>query len=52
VGEGATALYRAGWGNKMKIGRRIWCQDKDDPWSGWKSEEMAYMMTSEEENSP
>ena len=39
----AAKLEEAGWDWTVRMGKRIWCKSRDDPLSGWKSEEMAYM---------
>jgi hypothetical protein len=40
-------LELEGWSYKIRRGKRIWCRDEDDPWSGWVSEEEAYRRVSE-----
>lgn len=47
--EEAEVLAHAGWTPKVRCGVRIWCKSRDDPWCGWYSEEMAYLLVEREE---
>lgn len=38
----AALLSLEGWEYEVRLGKRIWCRCRGDPWSFWKSEEMAY----------
>jgi len=49
----AAALTLEGWDHVVRGRRRIWCRNRGDPWSFWRSEESAYKEIEEGEgNNP
>ncbi len=47
----AALLSLEGYSYRVRCGKRIWCRDEGDPWSGWVSEEEAYRRVTEGEES-